>query len=334
VIRDQGCFWVGVTYEMRDGQMLVDGTQLYVEYQKPEVESQPYPVVLVHGGGGQAVDWISTPDGRPGWRTLLLQRGYAVYLVDRPGHGRSPRHLGEGGASAGAGLVPSVETLGAMFAGRFNPDHTQWPGTGEPDDPALAQLLASQRQIPYDVGQHHELMRRRGAELLDRIGPAVVITSSAGGPAGWLMADERPGLVRAIVALEPLGPSGPVPLSWGLSESPLTYDPPGEPALVDSPGGPALKLQADPPRRLPNLADVPIAIVSGEQSFATTMDIGTVAYLRQAGCRRVDHLALGELGVHGNGHLMMIERNNEAVLDVVTDWLGKNTVVDVVKEVP
>ncbi|HEX6356394.1 hypothetical protein [Actinophytocola sp.] len=54
------------------------------------------------------------------------------------------------------------------------------------------------------------------------------------------------------------------------------------------------------------------------------MDVGTTAYLRQAGCRRVDHLTLGELGIHGNGHLMMIERNNDAVLDVITDWLSKS----------
>jgi len=221
--------------------------------------------------------------------------------------------------------------LGPMFAGADNPAHTQWPGTGLADDPALAQLLASQVPMPAALGAHHELMRRRGAELLDTIGPAIVVTSSAGGPAGWLMADERPDLVRAVVGLEPIGPSGPFPLPWGLTASPLTYDPPvGKPEdleLVDVPGeagGPALRLQADPPRRLPRLADIPIAIVSGEQSFAVPMDIGTVAYLRQAGCTRVHHLRLGELGVPGNGHLMMIERNNSDVLDIVLGWLDDN----------
>ncbi|MCW8379738.1 alpha/beta fold hydrolase [Streptomyces justiciae] len=329
-LADQGCFWVGVTYAERGGQTLPDGTQMYVEYQKPEVQTQPYPVVLVHGGGGQAVDWISTPDGRPGWRTLLLQRGYAVYLVDRPGHGRNPQPPVDAGAPPGPGLVPSVEMIGAMFAGRHDPLHTQWPGTGAPDDPALAQLLGSLQQSSPGIGEHHALMRRRGAELLDLIGPAIVITSSAGGPSGWLMADERPDLVQAVVGLEPLGPSGPLPLAWGLSASPLTYDPPAASAdeitLVDvagEGGGPPLKLQADPPRRLPYLAEIPIAVVTGERSFAQAMDVGTVAYLRQAGCTRVEHLALGELGVRGNGHLMMVERNNAAVLDVVTDWLGK-----------
>lgn len=340
-IAEQGHFFVGVTYEQRDGQTVVDGSQLYVEYQKPEEQTQPYPVVLIHGGGGQAVDWMSTPDGRPGWRTLLLQRGYAVYLVDRPGHGRSPRHPAElqgpqgaamppGAPSGPPKMAPSVETLGRMFTGADNPAHTQWPGTGLADDPATAQLLASQSHLPLNPFADHAVMGRRGADLLDIIGPAIVITSSAGGPSGWLMADARPQLVKAIVALEPLGPSGFVPLSWGLATSPVTYDPPaadpGELELIDVPreGAPPMRLQADPPRRLPNLADLPIAIVSGEQSFAGPMDEGTVAYLRQAGCEHVDHLRLADHGLHGNGHLMMIERNHEQVLDVITAWLDKH----------
>jgi pimeloyl-ACP methyl ester carboxylesterase len=325
-IADQGFFWVGVTYEKRDSQTVADGSQLYVEFQKPEEQTQPYPVVLIHGGGGQGLDWLSTPDGRPGWRTLLVQRGYAVYVVDRPGHGRSPVRPGDGSSR---GLVASVERFGPMFAGAGNPAHTQWPGTGQADDAALAQLLASQSLFPADLVAHHELMRRRGAELLDVTGPAIVITSSAGGPAGWLMADERPGLVRAIVGLEPLGPTGPFPLPWGLTASALTYDPPatepGDLNLADVPGvagGPTLRLQAHTPRKLPRLADVPIAIVSGEQSFAGPMDAGTVAFLRQAGCTQVHHLRLGELGIHGNGHLMMVERNNEQVLEAVTAWLA------------
>jgi hypothetical protein len=69
--------------------------------------------------------------------------------------------------------------------------------------------------------------------------------------------------------------------------------------------------------------DLPIATVSGEQSFAGPMDFDTVAYLRQTGCARVEHLRLGELGVSGNGHLMMIERNNDKVLDVVLAWLDR-----------
>lgn len=327
-LSDQGCFWVGVAYEPRGADTITDGTQLYVEYQVPEEQTQPYPVVLIHGGGGQATDWMSTPDGRPGWRTLLLQKGYAVYLVDRPGHGRSPRTIDEPTAP---GPLPSVEGLGARFSGRDDPDHTQWPGDGGAEDTALGQWLASQRQPWFDLARDHALMRERGAQLLDRIGPAIIVTNSAGGPAGWLMADARPHLVRAIAALEPLGPSGPMPLAFGLAAAPMSYEPPvprGGIELVDAQvdGAPA-RLQSDPPRRLPHLADLPIAIVTAERSFAGAMDVGTVAYLQQAGCGRVEHLRLAEHGVHGNGHLAMIERNNAAVLDVVLAWVEDSVAI-------
>ena len=47
----------------------------------------------------------------------------------------------------------------------------------------------------------------RIARLLDRIGRAVVVTHSASGSDGWLVADKRPGLVAAIVTVEPMGPA-------------------------------------------------------------------------------------------------------------------------------
>jgi hypothetical protein len=129
------------------------------------------------------------------------------------------------------------------------------------------------------------------------------------------MADTRPNLVVAVVALEPLGP-GMVPLPWGLAATPVDYDPPvlepGELHLVRTASGTGpvgAYLQPEPARRLTNLADVPIAVVSGEQSFALPGDAATVAFLRQAGCRTAEHLQLGDLGVHGNGHMMMLERN-------------------------
>jgi pimeloyl-ACP methyl ester carboxylesterase len=79
-------------------------------------------------------------------------------------------------------------------------------------------------------------MQAAGAALLDRIGPAILITHSQGGLFGWLIADARPGLVKAIVALEPTGPpykdaifqNGVDRLS-GLASLPLTYDPPTSP---------------------------------------------------------------------------------------------------------
>jgi pimeloyl-ACP methyl ester carboxylesterase len=65
---------------------IVNGTQMYIEYAISTQLRHPYPIVMVHGGGGQGTDWMCTPDGRPGRATYFLQEGYSVYIVRRPGH--------------------------------------------------------------------------------------------------------------------------------------------------------------------------------------------------------------------------------------------------------
>jgi hypothetical protein len=48
-----------------------------------------------------------------------------------------------------------------------------------------------------------------------------------------------------------------------------------------------------------------------------------VAFLRQAGCA-VEHVPLKDRGIVGNGNLMLIEKNNKQVFDVIADWLAKS----------
>src|SRR5215475_8896794 len=67
-------FWVGVEHKQRGaGDIIVNGKQMYVEYQIPLRRQHPYPIVLVHGGGGQGTDWMGTPDGRRGWSSYLVE---------------------------------------------------------------------------------------------------------------------------------------------------------------------------------------------------------------------------------------------------------------------
>jgi pimeloyl-ACP methyl ester carboxylesterase len=87
-IAEWSYFWLGVKRAKLARGTVTSGEQMYVEYQIPANLRHPYPIVLVHGGGGQGTDWMGTPDGRPGWFQYLLEEGYAVYVVDRPGHAR------------------------------------------------------------------------------------------------------------------------------------------------------------------------------------------------------------------------------------------------------
>jgi pimeloyl-ACP methyl ester carboxylesterase len=212
--------------------------------------------------------------------------------------------------------------------------HTQWPGDrNDPEDPALLQFLASVGPFAADAADRQALEQERLVELLDKIGPAFVVSNSLGGPAGFLVADARPDLVVGLVQLEPIGPAfatmfGSDTLQWGVAAVPMTFDPPastpGDLSLVDSdppaPGAPALTLQTEPARQLTNLAKVPIAVVSGEASVFRFTNGPLVEFLAQAGCN-VEHIELAERGVHGNSHGAMFERNNAEVLAVVTDWM-------------
>jgi hypothetical protein len=89
---------------------------------------------------------------------------------------------------------------------------------------------------------------------------------------------------------------------------------------LDPPAASPDELQAGPARRLPGLAEVPIAIVEAEASLFAESCPATAAFLEQAGCR-VDRIVLAEHGVHGNGHLMLMERNNREALEPILRWL-------------
>ena len=323
LIAEHSYFWVGVeTTTKPGGGTVTTGEQMYVEYFVPAEPRHEHPLVFVHGGGGQSIAFLGPGDGRPGWLHHALGRGYTVYLLDRPGYGRNPpnqRLVGPEDDPTPFEVMVPLFKVGAA-SGR-------WQGTGEADDPGVAAFMAQQRPMRFDTAEYtHELSRRRGAELLDRIGPAIVIAHSAGGPFGWLLADARPELVRALVSVEGLGPAG--------LAVPLAYDPPvsdvAELALEALPEEPDVDwgalagvprmAQPSPPRQLPQLARVPIAVLTSDDPRFAVLNRDAISYLRAAGCT-VDDLRLADHGIHGNGHMMSLEDNNAEVLDVVLDWV-------------
>ena len=76
-----------------------------------------------------------------------------------------------------------------------------------------------------------------------------------------------------------------------------------------------------PGRTLPHPAQAPAGRVTAEASFHATYDACTVAVLTQAGARP-DVVRLADQGLHGNGHMMMLETNSDAVADVLAGWLA------------
>ena len=81
-------------------------------------------------------------------------------------------------------------------------------------------------------------------------------------------------------------------------------------------------LQKEPARKLPNLEGIPVLIIMSEASYHAPYDHCTAAYLTQAGVQNTLHPP-ADVGVHGNGHMMMIEKNNAAIAAVIAQWLDR-----------
>jgi pimeloyl-ACP methyl ester carboxylesterase len=323
-LRDQGFFWVGArakATEMpgRAGGPPRTGTtiegQMHVGFQLVQRKRHPYPLVLVHGGGGQATDYMGTPDGRDGWLDYFLAAGFDVYFVDRPAHGRSPnsRAYGELGAPT------TTETIAG-----FTAESKQYPGGGGPATKELAQHTASSESGPT---VSNAVLKENLAELLDRIGPAIVVTHSAGGPSGWLALEARPNLVKGVLAIEP---------AMGVTEnlaSLITF----QPALAagerietvqlpaEGEGLQPCRLQAEGKvRTVPAYKDKPVLFVVAPLSSRFTPSVHcSVHTLNQLGARAKLARLRQDYKIDGNGHFMNEELNNgEIAKKVFIPWLS------------
>jgi pimeloyl-ACP methyl ester carboxylesterase len=344
-IADQGAFSLPGRYVTVGDDTIMVG-QMFVQFQVPKTKTRPYPVVMIHGGGQTGINFLRTPDGRRGWADDFLAHGYAVYVVDQSGRGRS----GFFGEVYGKTRKPTVANVEMRFTApetqKLWPQaekHTQWPGRGTQGDPTFDEFYATQVETIGDEAMIEQLNRAAVARLLDRIGPAVLLTHSQAGVIGWSAADERPQLVKGILAIEPSGPpirenvakgapnffdDGPVTRPFGVTRGPMAYDPPitdaSQLALVreeqpDAPGLVRCFKQAEPAHKLTHLAGIPILILTSEASYHAPYDHCTAKWLAQAGVNN-DFIRLIDHGIMGNGHMMMLEKNNLEISAFIQNW--------------
>ena len=91
----------------------------------------------------------------------------------------------------------------------------------------------------------------------------------------------------------------------------------------DAPGLATCWKQAEPARQLPNLHIMPIMVLTSEASYHAPYDHCTVKYLRQAGVEAA-WVKLADLGIKGNSHVMMQEKNSKEIAAVIYGWLEKS----------
>jgi pimeloyl-ACP methyl ester carboxylesterase len=328
-LKDQGFFYVGVRTKDteapgRNGGPPAKATtiegQMYVGFQLVARRRHPYPLVLVHGGGGQATDWMSTPDGRDGWLDYFLAAGFDVYFVDRPAHGRSPNHVGYAGERPDKlGAPPTTQ----FIANTFTLQSKQYPGGGAADSKEVAAHTASSEPGPT---ASNAILKENLKELLDRIGPAILVTHSAGGPSGWLAMEASPDKVKGVLAIEP---------AMGITDnlaSLITF----KPALA---AGERIQLEAQPVEReglracqlqpkdtvrtVPAFAGKKVMFVVAPLSSQFTPSVHCSMHtLNQLGAD-AKLTRLEDVGIKGNGHFMNEELNNgDIAKKVFIPWLS------------
>ena len=181
--------------------------------------------------------------------------------------------------------------------------------TSSQDAAAFDQAMRA-RYDEFDVVANVRLEAAAAARALDRVGPSVLVTSSAGGLRALLTATQSAN-VKAIVAYE----------------NPGYLFPEGEAAdQADTPFGPLHVPRAD----FLKLTRVPMQFVWGDN-----LDKSPLWQSRLEQCRafvalinasggQAEIVVLPEKGLHGNTHMPFVDMNNEVVAELLAQFLAAN----------
>jgi len=314
-LRDMGSFHVGgrlveisgkpvkeVTFTAGGVPAKVDpnGTyqveQMYVQYFLPANERGAYPLLLWHGGGLTGVTYETTPDGREGWLNYFLRKGWDVYNSDAVERGR-----------AGWAQYPDIFKGEPVFLTTSNPFERfrigDGPGSYDPD-PAKRKLMPGsqfpnegyenfvKQNVPRWTTTDDATIAAYIAEI-DRVCPCIILFHSQAGTFGFKVAQARPDKVKALIAVEPAGV--------------------GDLTKVDV------------------LKNIPTLFVYGDYIERDTRwpkiratGIAFAEAMKAAG-GSVDVVELPKAGIHGNSHMMMMDKNNLEVAALIQNWLeGKS----------
>jgi hypothetical protein len=270
--------------------------QMYVQYFLPANERGAYPLLMWHGGGLTGVTYETTPDGREGWLNYFLRKGFSVYNSDAVERGR-----------AGWAQYPDIFKGEPVFLTTANPWERFRIGDGPYDPDAAKRKLMPGSQFPaegYDNFVKQGVPRWTTTDdatiaayiaEVDRVCPCIILFHSQAGTFGFKVAQARPDKVKALIAVEPAGT--------------------GDPAKVNV------------------LKNIPTLFVYGDYierdlRWPKMRANGvTFADAMKAAGASVDVIDLPKAGISGNSHMMMMDKNNLVVADLIQKWMeGKGLV--------
>jgi len=310
-LRDLGARYVGYTTKAADRGSLDVVNAMFVQYMLPARKRHAYPIVMIHGGGGQGTDWLETPDGRDGWADFFVADGWDVYVVDRPGHGRS-----QSNPSCGSGMVGVGNT--AIISRLATSADDVWPG-GKPTltNDAVVGWTASSTTAPY-CGD--ALAARTISALLDEIGPAVLLAHSAGGGSTFRVPDLNRKNVVGIIGFEAAG-SNPTAPGFGGSPALITTwaAEPALPANFTAVEKNGCAMQGDRPSKLVNYANLPIVLVASEMGLTSQDALACQAAVWQQAGANATAVYLPDRGLRGGGHFAMAQLDTGEYAKVFID---------------
>jgi pimeloyl-ACP methyl ester carboxylesterase len=314
-IREQGSFFVGGENKTitqpgagpipaQTGDITVN--QMYVQYQIPMQGDRHVPVVMVHGCCLSSKTWETTPDGRMGWSEYFVRKGRSVYLADQVSRARSGFDpTGFNAARAGATPVAQMPNILdathqiAWTIFRFGPKF----GESFPDEQFPMQAIDElyKQMIPdlnSTLAQNPNPTWTQMAVLGVRLNGAVLIGHSESGFFPERAALIDPQGIKGIVSIE-------MPCAADLTPAQIA-------TLAKIP---TLMMFGD------HLDDVTGGPVSWSRSFATCNAF--VNELRNAG-GDAEMMHLPALGIRGNSHMLMQDKNSDRLADLVLAWIDKH----------
>jgi pimeloyl-ACP methyl ester carboxylesterase len=310
-IKAQGSFFVGgeertvsepaaAPSPAQSGEITVN--QMYVQYQIPLQGAQHVPVVFVHGCCLSSKTWETTPDGRMGWSEYFVRKQRSVYLADQVSRARSgfdPSAFNEvrTGARPNA-QMPGILDATHQFAWsvfRFGPKY----GEGFADE-----------QFPLQaVGElYKQMIPDLNSTLPPSLNPTLTQMAALGVKlhGAVLVGHSESGFFPEQAALvNPVGIKGIVTIEIRCDTALTTAQ------LATLAKIPTLVMFGD------HLGDVkgPFSWTDALASCNTFID-----QLKHAG-GDAEMMYLPALGIKGNSHMLMQDRNSNQLADLVLGWI-------------
>ena len=195
------------------------------------------------------------------------------------------------------------------------------------------------------AGATGTLARDAGIALLDMIGtPVILFTHSQGGGIGFDITEARPQLVQAMVDGRTRRPAvrqrghgqgrrrvRGTRTRGGSTNNRYEYDPPANaPADLnvvleeksERPDEVRCWMQVEPARKLARWKNIRVLDVSANGTYHRVYDPCIPKFLNQAGVK-ADFVRLEEVGIRGNSHMMMLEKNSDDIIKFIVGWIRK-----------